>query len=102
MLRTHTCGELSKNNSGNVVTLVGWAVSIRISGKIGFLDLRDRYGKTQIFLNQNLAKEFRNLNKEDILQITGIVNVRPESQIKELGTGEIEIKAEKLVILKKI
>jgi len=102
MLRTHTCGELSKNNSGNVVTLVGWADSIRISGKIGFLDLRDRYGKTQIFLNQNLAKEFRNLNKEDILQITGIVNVRPESQIKELGTGEIEIKAEKLVILKKI
>src|SRR3989339_2173848 len=102
MLRTHTCGELSKKQAGKEVTLAGWVDSVRIGGKIGFLDLRDRYGKTQVFLNQNLAKEFRNLNKEDILQITGIVNVRPESQIKELGTGEIEIKAEKLVILKKI
>lgn len=102
MLRTHTCGELSKKDAGKTVTLAGWVDSVRISGKIGFIHLRDRYGKTQIFLNKELAYEFRNLNKEDILQIIGKVKARPESQVKGAGTGEIELGAEKLIVLKKI
>jgi len=102
MLRTHTCGELSKENAGQTVTLSGWINSLRISGKIGFLDLRDRYGKTQVFLNKDLAKDYRNLNREDILQITGLVKVRPESQVKGSGTGEIELSATEIKILKEV
>ena len=102
MLRTHTCGELNKKLEGKKVTLSGWVDSVRIGGKIGFLDLRDRYGKTQVFLNKDLAYEFRNLNKEDILQITGKVKARPASQVKEPGTGEIELEAESINLLKKV
>jgi len=102
MLRTHTCGELSKTDAGKEVTLAGWVDSVRIGGKIGFLDLRDRYGKTQVFLNKDLAHEFRNLNKEDILQITGEVQARPENQVKEAGTGEIELSAKSITLLKKV
>src|SRR3989338_1944802 len=102
MLRTHTCGELSKKDSGKKITLAGWVDSVRISGKIGFLDLRDRYGKTQVFLNKELAHEFRNLNKEDILQIEGEVKTRPPQQVKEKGTGEIEVSAVTVKVLKKI
>ena len=102
MLRTHTCGELDKKDAGKKAALCGWVDSVRIGGKIGFLDLRDRYGKTQVFLNKDLAHKFRNLNKEDILQITGEVKARPENQVKEKGTGEIELSAEEISILKKI
>ena len=102
MLRTHTCGELSKKQAGKEVTLAGWVDSVRIGGKIGFLDLRDRYGKTQVFLNAELAKEFRTLNKEDILQITGVVQARPASQVKGAGTGEIELSATKITLLKDV
>jgi len=90
MLRTHTCGELSKKEAGQKVVLAGWVDSIRIGGKIGFLDLRDRYGKIQVFLNKDLARDFRNLNKEDILQIKGEVKARPANQVKEKGTGEVK------------
>ena len=82
MYRTHTCGELSRKEAGKTVTLSGWVDSLRIGGKIGFLDLRDRYGKTQVFLNAELAKEFRTLNREDVLQITVTVQARPENQVK--------------------
>ena len=102
MLRTHTCGELSKETAGQEVTLAGWVDSIRIGGKIGFLDIRDRHGKTQVFLNKDLARDFRNLNKEDILQIKGMVNARPENQVKGTGTGEIELEAKEIVILKEV
>jgi len=87
MYRTHTCGELSRKEAGKTVTLAGWVDSTRIGGKIGFLDIRDRHGKTQVFLNANLAKEFRTLNREDVIQVTGIVQARPENQVKGLGTG---------------
>jgi len=102
MLRTHTCGELSKKQAGKKVSLAGWVDSVRIGGKIGFLHLRDRYGKTQIFLNKNLAQEFRSLNKEDIIQVSGEVKVRPESQVKGPGTGEIELSAKEIKILKEV
>lgn len=102
MLRTHSCGELSRKEVGKKVVLAGWVGSLRVGGKIGFLDLRDRYGKTQIFLNKELAYEFRNLNKEDIIQVKGEVKARPAGQIKEKGTGEIEVKAREIKLLKKI
>jgi aspartyl-tRNA synthetase len=101
-LRTHTCGELSKKQDGEEVTLSGWVDSVRIGGKIGFLDIRDRYGKTQVFLNKDLAHNFRNLNKEDVIQVYGVVKARPENQVKEAGTGEIEISASSLTILKEV
>jgi aspartyl-tRNA synthetase len=102
MLRTHTCGELSKEHAGKKVTLAGWVDSVRIGGKIGFLHLRDRYGKTQVFLNKDLAHEFRSLNREDILQVEGEVKARPENQVKGTGTGEIELSAKKITILKEV
>jgi aspartyl-tRNA synthetase len=102
MLRTHTCGQLSKENASQEVTLAGWVDSLRIAGKIGFLDIRDRYGKTQVFLNKDLAHEFRNANKEDILQIKGIVNARPENQVKGPGTGEIELEAKEITMIKEV
>ena len=102
MLRTHNCGELSNQQANQKVTLAGWVDSVRIGGKIGFLDLRDRYGKTQVFLNADLAREFRNLNREDVLQVAGTVKARPENQVKEKGTGEIELSASEIKILKKI
>ncbi|PIN73702.1 aspartate--tRNA ligase [Candidatus Woesearchaeota archaeon CG10_big_fil_rev_8_21_14_0_10_45_16] len=102
MLRTHTCGELSKKEVGKTVTLSGWIDSVRIGGKIGFLHLRDRYGKTQVFLDKDLAKEFRNLNREDILQIKGEVVARPENQVKGPGTGEIELSAKEIKVLKAV
>ncbi len=101
MLRTHTCGELSKANAGEKVTLVGWIASLRISGKIGFLDLRDRWGKTQVFLNKDLASSAAEYNKEDVLLIKGEVKARPESQVKGEGTGEIELSATQVQVLSK-
>jgi aspartyl-tRNA synthetase len=102
MYRTHTCGELSRKEAGKTVTLAGWVDSTRIGGKIGFLDIRDRHGKTQVFLNANLAKDFRNLNREDVIQVTGVVQARPENQVKGPGTGEIELSATEMKLLKKV
>ena len=56
MLRTHTCGELSKANAGETVTLCGWVNSARVSSKIGFVDLRDRYGITQVFITKDIIE----------------------------------------------
>lgn len=101
MLRTHTCGQLSGTNAGENVTLVGWINSVRISGKIGFIDLRDRWGKTQVFLNKELAEKATEYNKEDVLMIKGEVKARPAAQVKEKGTGEIELSATEITVLSK-
>ena len=100
MLRTHTCGELSKKDQGKKATLAGWVNSIRTSGKIAFLDLRDRYGITQVFLGPKLSEQAKDITKESIVQIKGEVKARPTPN-KEIKTGEIEIKAEELTILNK-
>jgi aspartyl-tRNA synthetase len=102
MLRTHTCGELSKANAGETVTLSGWVNSARISSKIGFLDLRDRYGKTQVFIGKKLIEQCSNLHREDIIKVTGLVKARPENQVKGTGTLEIELSATSIEILKKV
>jgi len=102
MLRTHNCGELKAEDAGKTVTLSGWVEAVRVQGKIGFLLLKDRNGITQVFLNPALAKEFGTLNKESVVLIEGIVNKRPENQIrKEMKTGEVELAAEKITLLTK-
>jgi aspartyl-tRNA synthetase len=95
MLRTHTCGELSKKDLGKKVKLYGWADTIREHGKISFVDLRDRYGKTQIVI-----KGGHTLKNEFVVCIHGEVKNRKEgTENKDLPTGEIEVFAEKVEIV---
>ncbi len=95
MLRTHTCGELKNENIGNKVTLCGWVDTIRAHGKITFIDLRDRYGKTQIVIKDKIS-----LKPEFVLKIDGEVKARKKgTENKELETGEIEVFAENVEVL---
>ena len=94
--RTHTCGELGKSNVGEEIQLNGWINTVRLHGKIVFVDLRDRYGKTQlIFDEKNFPKEFEKIKKfsiEDVISIKGTVQHRSDSSINpSLKTGEIEV-----------
>ncbi len=100
MQRTHTCGELRKKDKDKKVVLAGWIESIRTSGKIGFIDLRDRYGITQIFLGPKVSKLAQDLTKESVIQVKGTVKIKPKAN-PDLKTGDIEINAEKITILNK-
>ncbi len=94
MFRTHTCGELRKSEVGKKVTLAGWVDTIRsVGSKLTFLDLRDRYGKTQIII-----KGKAELKQEYCVQITGNVVERKDKN-KNIPTGDIEISAEDVKIL---
>ena len=95
MLRTHTCGELRKSHVGKDITLCGWVDTIREHGKISFIDLRDRYGKTQIIL---IGKH--DLKNEYVISVTGKVQERKKgTENKELPTGGVEVFSEKIEIL---
>ena len=95
MRRTHTCGELSKKDIGKKVTLCGWASSIRSHGKITFIDLRDRYGVTQIVLKESIE-----IKPEYVLKIEGLVKSRPPTTINNnILTGEIEIESSSIEII---
>ena len=102
--RTHTCGQLtSKENNLNVV-LNGWVNSIRLHGQIIFIDLRDRYGKTQlVFDSKTFLGDFENVKKlslEDVLSIKGIVSLRGQSAInKDIITGQIEILVSNILLV---
>lgn len=97
MLRTHTCGELRKKDVGKKVKLCGWIDTIRAHGKLNFIDIRDRYGKTQV-----VAIGKKDLKLEYVVCINGIVQARKQgTENKELETGEIEIFAEKIEIVAK-
>lgn len=99
-VRTHTCGELRAKHAGKKTTLCGWLDSLRIKGKIGFLVIRDRYGKTQVFLNENLSRNISNLRRESVIMVTGEVKKRPKSNVnREMETGEIEVNANNIEIL---
>ncbi|MDD5331419.1 MAG: aspartate--tRNA ligase [Candidatus Nanoarchaeia archaeon] len=98
MLRTHTCGELDKSFKDKNVILTGWVNIVRSKGKIAFIDLRDRYGITQIFVKDNLMSIINQLKREYVIQVKGKVNVRPTPN-KELTTGEIEVHADEIKIL---
>jgi aspartyl-tRNA synthetase len=102
MFRSHTCGELNLKNQGQSITLSGWVQNLREFGKLTFLDLRDRYGITQIVFNAEenevLYKKALELNREFVIQIKGSVKER-ENKNLNIPTGEIEIIASDLTIL---
>ena len=102
MLRTHTCGELRLSDVGKVVTLSGWLQKSRDIGTIGFIDLRDRYGMTQLSFDENRDKavfdKARNLGREYVLRINGIVIERTAKNPKML-TGDIEVQVTEVEIL---
>lgn len=94
MLRTHTCGELRVSNVGQTVTLAGWVQKGRDLGGLTFVDLRDRYGITQLAFNMDTEAELcsraRKLGREFVVKATGLVRER-ESKNKNIPTGEIEL-----------
>ena len=102
MHRTHTCGQLRIEDSGNTVILSGWVQRSRDLGGMTFVDLRDRYGITQVVFNMEvnaqLCEKARKLGREFVVKITGTVNERSNKNPK-MHTGDIEIKAENLEIL---
>ncbi|MHB9056366.1 MAG: aspartate--tRNA ligase [Paludibacteraceae bacterium] len=102
MFRTKTCGELRLADAGNKVTLAGWVQRSRKMGGMTFVDLRDRYGITQLVFNQDmnvaLCEQANKLGREYVIQITGTVAERSNKNAN-LGTGEIEILVESLDVL---
>jgi aspartyl-tRNA synthetase len=102
MFRTHTCGELGMANVGREVTLAGWVQTLRKFGSITFVDLRDRYGVTQLLLDedQNAALAATPLGREFVIQAQGTVSERSSKNL-QIPTGEIEIKVSKITILNK-
>jgi aspartyl-tRNA synthetase len=102
MLRTNTCGQLRKEDENKEVVLCGWVSSIRRSGKnIIFIDLRDRYGITQIIVLKDLIEKISFLDSikpEFVIKVKGKVQVKPNPNPKLL-TGEIELLAEELEVL---
>jgi aspartyl-tRNA synthetase len=102
MYRSHTCGELRLTDAGKEVTLAGWVQTIRKFGAITFIDLRDRYGITQLLFGEDLNKELDEnpLGREFVLQATGKVNERSNKNTG-IPTGEVEINISSFKILNK-
>ncbi len=102
MYRTHTCGELRVNHVNQTVTLSGWVQKVRNLGGMTFVDLRDRYGITQLVFNEETHKELcaqaNGLGREYVIQALGTVAERSNKNAK-IGTGEIEILVEKLTLI---
>ena len=102
MYRTNTCGELRLSDNGKKVTLAGWVQRVRKMGGMTFVDLRDRYGLTQLVFNESDHKELcdqaNRLGREFCIQAEGTVSER-QSKNANLPTGDIEIIADKLTIL---
>ncbi|KJJ84730.1 aspartyl-tRNA synthase [Candidatus Omnitrophus magneticus] len=104
MYRTHTCGELRKEDISKNIILSGWVWSRRDHGDIVFIDMRDKFGVTQIVFDPSHSKESHakahNLRNEYCLKISGIVKERPAGTINsKLATGDIEVYVEKIEIL---
>ena len=102
--RTHTCGELSKAHAGQTVRLAGWVNSRRDHGGIIFIDLRDRYGRTQCVFNPTRSREAHalaeQLHNEYVVQIEGTVQPRPPEAVNpKMPTGEIEVQVASAQVL---
>lgn len=104
MYRTHTCGELRLNNVGAEITLSGWVQRVRKLGGMTFVDVRDRYGITQLVVEDNASQDIKDtvghLGREFVIQATGKVVERASKNTK-IPTGEIEIIISKLAVLNK-
>lgn len=102
MYRTNTCGELRLSDTGKEVTLAGWVQRARKMGGMTFVDLRDRYGITQLVFNEadnaDLCGEANKLGREYCIQVKGVVNER-QSKNSKIPTGDIEIIAKELKVL---
>ncbi|MBL7068858.1 MAG: aspartate--tRNA ligase [Candidatus Omnitrophica bacterium] len=104
MLRTHTCGDLNEKSIGKEVTLCGWVHTRRDHGELIFIDLRDKYGLTQVLFdpekNRRLHTEVHKLKSEYVVRVKGVVGARPkDSENPKLKTGKIEVLAEDFKIL---
>ena len=104
MLKSHTCGELRKEHIGQTVTLAGWAHRRRDHGGLIFIDLRDRFGLTQIVFNPNVSPDAHTIatdvRPEFVLRVSGVVEARPAGQENpNLGTGEVEVLIQRAEIL---
>ncbi|MBI4707794.1 MAG: aspartate--tRNA ligase [Candidatus Omnitrophica bacterium] len=104
MLRTHTCGQLTKADVGKEVVLCGWVATRRDHGKLIFIDIRDRYGLTQVtFIPRDAGESYKiaqDLRSEFVIKVTGVVNPRPQGTINpKLATGEVEVLAKNVEIL---
>ena len=102
--RSHTCGQLRKSNVGVTINLNGWVNSVRLHGQVVFVDLRDRYGKTQIVFDaDSFSGDFeavKKLSMEDVLSVQGTVRDRVESAVNpNMDTGEIEVLVSEYVML---
>src|SRR5512143_843384 len=98
MLRTKTCGELRAADAGSTVTVSGWVHTRRDHGDVTFIDLRDRYGITQIVTHATEHPEahaaLKDVRNEWVIQVTGTVRARPEgTRNPKLPTGEVEVVA---------
>lgn len=102
MYRTHTCGQLRAANVNETVTLAGWVQKVRNLGAMTFIDLRDRYGITQIVVEEHSPADVKavagGLGREYVLQVEGRV-VERSSKNPKMPTGDIEVVASKLVVL---
>src|SRR3989344_1155626 len=104
MLRTHTCGEITEKSTGKKVVLAGWVQSSRDHGGVIFIDLRDRYGITQIVCDPSHDKTVHamssKLGREYVIRAHGKVRGRPEGMTNpKLSTGMIEVLVDKLEVL---
>jgi len=102
MFRTHTCGELKIENINTLVTLAGWVQTVRKFGAITFVDLRDRYGITQLLFGENLNTQLnaQPLGREFVIRVKGKVSERSNKN-KNIPTGDIEILVDEFTILNK-
>lgn len=104
MMKTHSCGELREEHAGQTVTLAGWVHRRRDQGGLIFIDLRDRWGITQVVIDRDGAPEAHSVadraRNEFVLQVTGLVRIRPEgSENLDLPTGKIDVAANQIAIL---
>ena len=102
--RSHTCGELTLKEVGDDIALNGWVNSTRDHGGLIFIDLRDRYGITQLTFNEEINSEAftqaKKLSMEDVISVKGEVIKRDVNAIrKEISSGEIEVEVSELIIL---
>jgi aspartyl-tRNA synthetase len=102
MYRTHTCGELRIENAGQQITLSGWVQRVRNLGAMNFIDLRDRYGITQLVIDDKASAGLKSaaneLGREFVVQVKGTVRER-ESKNSKMATGDIEIQVDEINVL---
>lgn len=100
MKRTHTCGQLTLKNNGEEVLLQGWVSKVRKMGAMNFIDLRDRYGITQLVIDESNGDIIKDIKTDYVLEVKGNV-IERKSKNPDLITGEIEIKVIDVVVINK-